>query len=64
MAKYSCEFKKEVVLRWVNAYKEFGTEGLMRSRKNEIYTFEFKLHVVELYPVFDSCRSKKACKAL
>ena len=74
MAKYSCEFKKEVVnaylngegghrylaekygitgnsmvLRWVNAYKEFGTEGLMRSRKNEIYTFEFKLHVVELY---------------
>jgi transposase len=74
MAKYSYQFKKEVViaylkgeggymylaekysitgksmvLKWINAYKEFGDEGLMRSRKNETYTFEFKLHVVELY---------------
>jgi Transposase and inactivated derivatives len=37
------------VLKWVNAYKEFGDEGIMRSRKNDFYTFEFKLHVVELY---------------
>jgi transposase len=74
MAKYSYQFKKEVVnaylngevgykylaekysitgksmvLKWINAYKEYGDEGLMRSRKNETYTFEFKLHVVELY---------------
>lgn len=35
--------------KWINAYNEFGDEGLMRSRKNELYTFEFKLHVVELY---------------
>jgi len=74
MAKYSYQFKKEVVnaylngegghkyiagkysitgksmvLKWINAYKEFGDEGLLRSRKNETYTFEFKLHVVELY---------------
>ncbi len=76
MAKYSFEFKKKIVLeylegkggmsylskkyqigncdkqqinRWVNAYKKFGDEGLLRSRKNENYTFEFKLHVVELY---------------
>ena len=35
--------------RWINAYKEFGDNGLMRSRKNENYTFEFKLHMVELY---------------
>ena len=34
---------------WVAAYKKFGAGGLMRSRKNETYTFEFKLHVVELY---------------
>ena len=34
---------------WVAVYKAFGAEGLMRSRKNEAYTFEFKLHVVELY---------------
>lgn len=37
------------VLKWLNAYKAFGDEGLMRSRKNDFYTFEFKLHVVELY---------------
>lgn len=37
------------VMKWVNAFKAFGDEGLMRSRKNESYTFEFKLHVVELY---------------
>ena len=74
MAKYSFEFKKQVIQsylngeggythlakkygvpakraieQWVKAYKEFGNEGLMRSRKNETYTFEFKLHVVKLY---------------
>ena len=37
------------VNRWVNNYKSFGDEGLLRSRKSEKYTFEFKLHVVELY---------------
>ena len=74
MAKYSFEFKKQVVQsylngeggykylakqygvpsdrnvqKWIKAYKVFGNEGLMRSRKNENYSFEFKLHVVELY---------------
>lgn len=77
MAKYSFEFKKKVVMeylqakgglaylskkhgissngnktmlqKWVNAYKEFGDDGLRRSRKNDIYSFEFKIHVVELY---------------
>lgn len=74
MAKYSFEFKLQVVQaylndegsypyisrkyevpawsnvkKWVNAYNEFGDEGLMRSRKNENHSFEFKLHVVELY---------------
>lgn len=34
---------------WVKNYKEFGDEGLLRSRKNDTYTFNFKLHVVELY---------------
>ena len=37
------------IQQWINAYKEYGDEGLMRSRKNEAYTFEFKIHVVELY---------------
>lgn len=74
MAKYSYEFKLQVVQayldgeggyrylskkygvpskrdieKWVFAYKAFGKDGLMRSRKNESYSFEFKLHVVELY---------------
>lgn len=37
------------VTKWVAAYKAFGDDGLLRSRKNDTYTFEFKLHVVELY---------------
>ena len=74
MAKYSFEFKKKVVLaylnregsygylsktygvpakksieQWVHNYQTFGDEGLLRSRKNDIYSFEKKLSVVELY---------------
>ena len=74
MAKYTFEFKKQIVMdyinggggtqflakkygipshsqlqRWVASYKKFGDAGLMRARKNNKYTFEFKLHVVELY---------------
>lgn len=37
------------IRKWVNVYKTFGNEGLMRSRKNQTYSFEFKLHVIELY---------------
>lgn len=37
------------IRKWVNAYKTYGDEGLMRSRKNQTYSFEYKLHVVELY---------------
>ena len=74
MAKYSFEFKKKVVLaylngeggykhlskiygvpsrsnieRWVHNYQTFRDEGLQRSRKNDTYSFEKKLSVVELY---------------
>lgn len=74
MAKHSFEFKKKVVLeylegkggtpylsqkyglgsntqlrKWISAYKAFGDEGLMRSRKQQNYTFEYKLYIVELY---------------
>ena len=74
MPKYSFEFKKEVVLaylngeggyvylknkydipaqslveKWVHNYQTFGDEGLMRSRRQEMYSFEKKLSVVELY---------------
>ncbi|NLY82089.1 MAG: transposase, partial [Clostridiales bacterium] len=35
--------------KWVQNYKAFGAENLKRSRKNKIYSFEFKQNVVELY---------------
>lgn len=38
-----------VIKGWVHSYQEFGDEGLLRSRKNEDYSFKFKLQVVELY---------------
>ena len=34
---------------WVQNYKELGDEGLMRSRKQEKYSFAKKIAVVELY---------------
>ena len=37
------------IRQWVANYNSFGDEGLHRSRKNEKYTFEKKLSVVELY---------------
>lgn len=38
-----------VIRRWVQNYNHFGEESLLRSRKQQSYPFEFKLHVVELY---------------
>ena len=35
--------------RWVKTYENQGANGLMRSRKREIYSFDFKLYVVKLY---------------
>lgn len=74
MAKYSLEFKKKIVMtylngegsykflsnkygiasssslkEWVKAYKDFGDDGLRRSRQNKNYSFTFKMNVVELY---------------
>lgn len=34
---------------WVQNYKKFGDKGLIRSRKSELYHFEYKLYVVKLY---------------
>ena len=46
--KYNIPSKTRIE-EWVKAYKEFGKEGLLRSRKNKNYSFQFKLSVVELY---------------
>lgn len=34
---------------WVHAYNTLGKDGLTRSRKNNNYSFQFKLSVVQLY---------------
>jgi transposase len=39
----------KMVRNWITYYNELGDEGLRRSRKKETYSFELKLHVVELY---------------
>ena len=45
--KYS--LTRAIIQRWVSTYRHFGDDGLRRSRQKKDYTFEFKLHVVELY---------------
>ncbi len=45
--KYSVRHR--IIQNWVANYKRFGEKGLMRSRQQQVYPFEFKLHVVELY---------------
>ena len=37
------------VEKWVHNYNAFGDDGLRRSRKNEFYSFEKKLSILELY---------------
>ncbi|MFP9055454.1 transposase, partial [Enterococcus faecalis] len=37
------------ISKWINAYKELGEEGLLRSRKNKNYSVQFKLDAIELY---------------
>ena len=46
--KFGIPDKSKVKL-WVDNYNTFGDEGLKRSRKNDFYSFEKKLSVVELY---------------
>ena len=37
------------IKKWVLSYQRLGDEGLLRSRQQKKYSFEYKLHVVELY---------------
>ena len=38
-----------IIQHWIDNYKAFGDTGLKRSEKNENYSFEKKLSIVELY---------------
>ena len=40
---------RECIRQWVRNYNINGDEGLRRSRQQQKYSFEYKLHVVELY---------------
>ena len=49
LAKKYCIAKHTQVMDWVKSYQTFGNDGLIRSRQNKNYSFQFKLFVVELY---------------
>ena len=40
---------RTLVRKWIANYMAFGEESLRVSRQNQVYTFEFKLHVDKLY---------------
>lgn len=40
---------KSNVEKWVKSYEKYGDVALMRSRKKNVYSFEKKLSVVQLY---------------
>ena len=46
-SKYHVEDSQ--ILKWVNNYKHFGDEGLMRSRNKREYSVEFKLEAITRY---------------
>ena len=39
----------KMVRNWIKSYNKLGDNGLKRSMEKKKYSFEFKLHVVELY---------------
>ncbi|WP_394800619.1 transposase [Aedoeadaptatus acetigenes] len=45
--KYQIAYSQ--IRRWVNNYKHFGDEGLMRSRNKRAYSVEFKLEAITRY---------------
>ncbi|MDH6365853.1 transposase [Enterococcus sp. PF1-24] len=46
--KHSIENYSQV-RSWINAYREFGVDGLLRKRQNQNFSVHFKLNAVELY---------------
>lgn len=85
MAKYSEEFKNEIVreyldgrlgftllakkyniksktqiINWVNAYKNYGIEGLLKKQNNEVYSVQFKLDILSFMKRTGASYSKTA----
>lgn len=46
--KYGISSKSQVS-DWVNAYREYGEESLLRKRQNQKYSVQFKLNALEVY---------------
>lgn len=46
--KYGLNSNSQII-KWINAYKELGKEGLLLSQKNKNYSVQFKLDAIELY---------------
>ncbi|MDT2701855.1 helix-turn-helix domain-containing protein, partial [Enterococcus gallinarum] len=46
--KYGISSKSQVS-NWVNVYREYGEEGLLRKHQNQKYSVQFKLNALELY---------------
>ena len=44
-----CIPSETIIRKWVNAYKSQGYDGLKVKRKNNNYSLDFKLNVVDLY---------------
>ena len=40
---------KSQVKNWINTYREFGEDGLLRKRQNQNYSVQFKSDAIELY---------------
>ena len=43
------QMDESLIKNWVNNYKQFGDEGLMRSRNKRSYSVEFKLEAITRY---------------
>ena len=59
-SKYHVENSQ--ILGWVNNYKHFGDEGLMRSRNNREYSVEFKLEAITRYETSECSYQQLALK--
>ncbi len=59
--KYNIPAKKRI-REWVGRYRKMGKDGLLRSRKNETYSFQFKLNAVKLYLSTESSYQELALK--